>query len=165
MSGLIIRELQPEEYPLLKRFLYLAVYVPEGAPPLPVEIIQQAELRVYCEEFGRPGDCAVTAVKQGVPVGAAWARLFTPQAPGYGSVDPSVPELAIAVEAAYRGRGIGTALLQQLLDRLGTAGFSRVSLAVEQVNPAVRLYRRSGFTVHSESGDDFVMCCDLKQRV
>lgn len=157
MTDITVRELLPAEYPLLKQFLYLAVYVPEGRPPVDPEIVDLPELRIYRDDFGRDGDCAVVAVDGAELTGAAWARLFSCQAPGYGFIEAGVPELAVSVKPEYRGKGIGTALLRELLTRLTEAGFPRVSLAVEKINPAVRLYRRLGFSVAGERGDDFVM--------
>jgi ribosomal protein S18 acetylase RimI-like enzyme len=50
----------------------------------------------------------------------------------------------IALLAAFRGRGIGTALLQAVLDEAGASERS-VSIGVEVTNPARALYARLGF--------------------
>ena len=50
-------------------------------------------------------------------------------------------ELSIAVRGAHRGRGVGSALLRELIDDVG-----RVCLSVDVRNPAMRLYARLGFT-------------------
>lgn len=52
----------------------------------------------------------------------------------------------ILVASAYRSRGIGTALLGELLDEAGRRGVP-ASIHVEQFNPAQRLYQRLGFTL------------------
>jgi len=59
----------------------------------------------------------------------------------------------IAVRQAYRGRGIGSRLLAEIVDYAGTHEFSCVRLDVIDTNSgARRLYERSGFTaVKSES--------------
>lgn len=93
----------------------------------------------YVDGWGREGDLGVIADGE---VGAAWIRLFTKAEHGYGFVAPHVPELSIAVAQEARGRGVGTALLKELLAR---AGETPVSLSVETDNPAVRLYERFGF--------------------
>lgn len=56
-----------------------------------------------------------------------------------------VDDLGVVPEA--RGRGIGTALLSELLDRLGRRTEAPVRLHTEASDPtgALRLYRRSGF--------------------
>ena len=50
----------------------------------------------------------------------------------------------IALVPEHRGRGIGTALLRDLLDE-GAGTGKRVSIHVERDNPALRLYERLGF--------------------
>jgi ribosomal protein S18 acetylase RimI-like enzyme len=51
----------------------------------------------------------------------------------------------------HRGRGIETALLRGLLAEADAAGKS-VSIQVERVNPALRLYQRLGFAVAEDKG-------------
>ena len=50
----------------------------------------------------------------------------------------------IAVLPEYRGRGIGSALLQDILAEGARTG-KRVSIHVEKFNPALHLYERLGF--------------------
>ncbi|MDX6481054.1 MAG: hypothetical protein QOG85_1564 [Gaiellaceae bacterium] len=57
----------------------------------------------------------------------------------------------IALVPAHRGRGIGSALLRDLLDEGARSG-KRVSIHVEMNNPAVRLYERLGFAPIEERG-------------
>jgi ribosomal protein S18 acetylase RimI-like enzyme len=82
---------------------------------------------------------------QGRPLGAAWARLFPADHPGYGFIAEDVPELSIGVSDAARGQGVGGALIDGLLAAAREAGFARVSLSVDRNNPALRLYQRHGF--------------------
>ena len=46
-----IRPMQPSEYPLLRDFLYQAIYFPEGTPPPPRSILQSPDLRVYIQNL------------------------------------------------------------------------------------------------------------------
>jgi GNAT superfamily N-acetyltransferase len=55
----------------------------------------------------------------------------------------------IALLPEYRGRGIGTKLLEALLEEAAAEG-KRLTIHVEKFNPARRLYERLGF---SEAGD------------
>jgi ribosomal protein S18 acetylase RimI-like enzyme len=57
----------------------------------------------------------------------------------------------IALVPEHRGRGIGTALLETLLDEAATTG-KRLSIHVEVNNPARRLYERLGFSPVEERG-------------
>ena len=90
-------------------------------------------------------------------VGAAWARIVRT----YGHVDDATPLLSISLLPEHRGRGIGTALMDRLLDHLRTLGHRRASLSVQKANPALRLYRRAGFVGHREEGDELIMIKDL----
>jgi [ribosomal protein S18]-alanine N-acetyltransferase len=51
-----------------------------------------------------------------------------------------------------RGRGIGTALMQRLLDRAVADRIAAPSLSVEPDNPAMRLYLALGFERVGGSG-------------
>jgi ribosomal protein S18 acetylase RimI-like enzyme len=57
----------------------------------------------------------------------------------------------IAFLPAHRGHGFGEALLRDLMDEAAAAGKS-VSIHVEKLNPAMRLYRRLGFTTEEDKG-------------
>lgn len=59
----------------------------------------------------------------------------------------------LGVDPAARGRGIGTALVTELLDRLARRRPARVRLHTEGHDPAgaLRLYLRLGFTVVGRS--------------
>ncbi len=115
----------------------------------------------YVRGWGRPGDTAVVALEGGFAVGAAWYRLFTSQEPGYGFVDESTPELAIAVVPSKRGRGIGERLLTALLERARAAGYESLSLSVEPENPSRKLYERHGFEVVNEGEQAWTMVARL----
>ena len=108
----IIREIRPEEYTFLREFLYQAIYLPKGVEPPPRSVVDQPELQVYIEGFGtRPGDHCLVAEVGGKVVGAAWCRIME----DYGHIDNDTPSLAISLLPEYRGKGIGTRLLNDLL--------------------------------------------------
>jgi ribosomal protein S18 acetylase RimI-like enzyme len=57
----------------------------------------------------------------------------------------------IALLPEYRGNGVGTSLLRDLLAEADAAG-KRVTIHVERLNPALRLYERLGFSVAEDKG-------------
>ena len=62
----------------------------------------------------------------------------------------------LALLRAFRGRGVGTTLLKQILaegQRLGTS----VTVHVEMFNPALRWYERLGFRKVGVNGPYFLM--------
>lgn len=151
-----IRRLRPAEYPLLADFLYMAIFVPPGQQPPLREVLalpDAGHAGIYPGLRPGDGDRAVAAEAAGRLVGAAWARIVE----DYGHVDDDTPSLAVAVEAPYRGQGIGGALLRALLDQLAQAGYRRASLSVQKENPAVALYRRLGFQTLRETESEYTM--------
>lgn len=153
-----IREMKTEEYPLLDDFLYEAIYIPEGGELPPRAVIEEPELQVYVEGFGSgEDDKAVAAEIDGKVVGAAWARIMN----DYGHVDDETPSLAISMYTEFRGQGIGTALMQKLLEILKDCGYEKVSLSVQKENYAVKMYKKTGFEVVEEKGEEYIMICQL----
>lgn len=65
----------------------------------------------------------------------------------------------IALLPAFRGRGVGTALLRRIIERADAAG-TPVTIHVEQQNPARSLYERLGFVQVASHG-----VYDLLERV
>src|SRR5687768_1594255 len=125
--------------------LYHAVHVPPGHAPPPLEIVRRPELARYVQGWSAQIEPGVIAETVGCErIGAAWVRLLRGDQRGYGYVADDVPELSMAVLPGWRGLGVGTLLLQQLLDGLPPR-FRRVSLSVNRSNPAWRLYDRLGF--------------------
>jgi ribosomal protein S18 acetylase RimI-like enzyme len=57
----------------------------------------------------------------------------------------------IALLPAFRGRGIGSYLLEQLKEEARAVG-KLLSIHVEKFNPALRLYQRHGFTQREDKG-------------
>lgn len=51
----------------------------------------------------------------------------------------------LGVSAAWRGKGIGAALLQRYIEDARREGYTRLKLSVRPDNPARRLYERAGF--------------------
>ena len=77
--------------------------------------------------------------------GAPAGRLYVHR----GTTDIRIMDIALA--PAFRGRGIGTELLRDLMREARQSG-RRLSIHVEQNNPARRLYERLGFQPAGEHG-------------
>lgn len=111
---------------------------------------KQPYLARYASGWGRAGDGGYLAVRDKVPIGAAWLRLWLEEDKGFGYINDAIPELAMAVLPDFRGQGVGTRLLIQVLD-MAKEFFPAVSLNVRADNPVVRLYERVGFMPVPES--------------
>ena len=154
----MIREMKSQEYRLLSDFLYEAIYIPEGVEAPPRSVIDFPELQEYIIEFGnRKHDKALVAEMQGNVIGAIWVRIMN----DYGHIDNDTPSLAMSVCPQYRGLGIGTSLLKQLLQVERLAGYSKISLSVQKSNYAVKMYEKVGFTVVDENNEEYIMIVNL----
>ncbi|HEY8180058.1 MAG TPA: GNAT family N-acetyltransferase [Candidatus Limnocylindria bacterium] len=144
--ALRVRPARAEDESFLWRMLATTANLPPAEPP-PVEHVRRDPgIAPYLAGWGRAGDAGVVAEMEGARVGAAWYRLFDADHPGYGFVDSQVPEISIGVEPAWRGRGVGRALLQALVATARADGHRTLSLSVDARNaPALALYRSIGF--------------------
>ncbi len=134
-----VRALTNQDEPTVWEMLTYAVQEPS------LEAIQaQNCLTRYAADWGRTGDMGFVACTEKQPIGAAWLRLrFNPDK-GFGYVEDVIPELVMAVVPDYRGKGIGTALLMQVL-KSAQKDYAAVLLNARSNNPAVALYERAGF--------------------
>jgi GNAT superfamily N-acetyltransferase len=124
--------------------------------------LAEPRLGRYLAGWGRAGDAGVLALdERDQPIGAAWYRLFAHDQPGYGFLAESIPELSIAVRPSFRGRGVGTALLNALVRLARDEGHAALSLSVEPDNPARKLYERVGFRKVGSKGGSWTMRLDL----
>lgn len=158
----LIEPLTESDAEILSDMLFHAIYVAPGTVPPPRAIIKEPELARYVEDWGRVNDVGLKAVdsRDRKLVGAAWVRLLAGENKGYGYVDDDTPELSIAVLPDYRGRGLGTRLLNALFS-LARERYNAISLSVTKENPAKRLYERLGFQVVSEEESSLRMKKDL----
>ena len=149
-----IRKMKPAEYPLLEDFLYEAIFQKDNAVLLPKTIINDPALQIYVKGFGcESNDFCLCAEAGGQIVGAVWVRTI----PGYGRIDDSTPEFSISLYPAYRGLGVGTALMKQMLTHLKNAGYQKASLSVQKDNYAVKMYLKLGFQTVRETPKEYIM--------
>ena len=155
-----IRQLLETEVPVLDEFLYQAIFVPEGTEPPAREIIRQPELQVYVKDFGQQkDDYCLVAEADGKIVGAVWVRIMD----DYGHIDDETPSFALSLMPEYRGRGIGTALMNEMLALLRRNGYLHASLAVQKENYALRLYQKAGFEIVDENEQEYIMLVNLQR--
>ena len=149
-----IRKIQKHEYPSLDNFLYEANFIPAGIEPPPKTIITSPELQVYVERFGESkDDWGLAAEVDGKIVGAVWVRSMN----DYGHIDAETPSLALSLYKDYRGFGIGTAMMKEILALLKSHGYSRVSLSVQKANYAAKMYLKIGFEIVKENEEEYIM--------
>lgn len=152
-----IRKLKENEQGILAEFLYEAIYIPKGEKAPPKDIIKQPELQLYISDWGKDSDyCLVAEVNDSV-VGAVWVRIMN----DYGHIDDKTPSFAISLYKEYRGMGIGTELMRQILSILKEKGYEKASLSVQKENYAYKMYLKLGFKVISESEEEFLMVKQL----
>jgi len=159
-----IRVMKTSDYACLPEFLYQSIFIPEGVKPPSRSIINDPQIFIYIKSFGtRPGDLGVVAEQNAQVVGAAWTRIIS----AYGHIDAETPELAISILPEFRGYGIGTKMMKKLFEILRSGGYVRTSLSVQKNNPAIRFYKRLGYSIVEEKTDhagneDFIMMKELK---
>ncbi len=138
----VIRPLTAADEPILWDMLYQALQTSEGAPP--PDVVKRPEFARYVEGWGRPNDAGFVAHDKasGGLLGAVWIRRVSDQL-------DAPPDLAFSVKPGLRRRGIGAALLTQLVKTYPEQ--STFSIRASAKNPAVRLYERFGFKVVNQS--------------
>lgn len=154
----IIRKILEEEYSLLENFLYEAIFVPENISAPPKSIIKHPELQIYLTNFGKKKDDIGLVAEVGTKVvGAVWVRIIN----DYGHINDTTPSFAISLYKEYRGLGIGTALMKEMLCILKQRGYTQTSLAVQKANYAVKIYKKVGFEIVDENEEEYIMVCYL----
>ena len=138
------RALAANDQEKLWHWLHLALWDPPPAPLRPLDVLATPGVRIYAEAWGRPSDVGLVAMIDNADVGACWLRLL-PEGVGLGYVDPSTPQLGIALEASFRHRGFGRPLMLETLTAARKACYKQVSLTVHPENPALYLYEKCGF--------------------
>ena len=125
----------------------------------PESITKQPELQVYLTDFGeKKDDIGLVAEVDSKVVGAAWVRIMN----DYGHVNDATPSFAISLYKEYRGLGIGTALMKEMLYVLKQRGYEHTSLAVQKANYAVGMYKKVGFEIVDENEEEYIMVYHLQ---
>ncbi len=154
-----IRNATAEDEPFLQKMMKEAVaWNPDWPHDQILDALSDPVFKRYHDCWAcRPGDAGVIAEDAGEPMGAAWYRLFTADAPGYGFVDEQTPELGIAVARLHRRKGVGAALLRALIELARADGMPALSLSVAPHNRSRMLYQQEGFEKVGENGGSWTM--------
>lgn len=158
MSHIQIRKMTHHDQLFIKEMVYQAIFVLPGHDVPSREILEETSIKKYYQDIGTDSDLgfiAYDALSHDL-LGAFWLRLFSAHEKGYGFVNEATPELSMAVEYAYRGRGIGSALMKALL-LCSEKRYPNIPLSVDSHNQAMRLYERFGFVVVKKEGHSVTM--------
>src|SRR5262249_32091976 len=138
LSNPTIRPAVQDDIHILWHFLAIASHEPnvEAARAVPI-------VAAHLTGWQREGDFGFIAERDGIIVGAAWARQFSPEEQPAFCFGECTPEISIAVEEHARGQGIGQELLRALIAEAARRGV-QLCLNVRHDNPAIRLTNGSG---------------------
>lgn len=128
------------------------------------DVDDSPEISHYFSSFPSGRDFGLAHESEGVVKAVAWLVFLPADDPGYGFVDAETPELSITTLAAWRGQGIGTTLLSELLNQARSRGIGGISLSVEDGNRARHIYERAGFHVLGRNGGSDTMFISLIRR-
>lgn len=156
-----IRLITPSDNLFLRELLYEAIFIPEGIQPFPKSIIEDPEISKYVANWGKPGDIGLIAFNNELLIGAVWCRLFDKEHKGYGFIDPSIPELSMALLKEYRNKGLGADLLNEFLIIASQYGYESISLSVDKRNRAFDFYLKHGFIVIEEQETAYTMMIEI----
>ncbi len=117
--------------------------------------------RRYHEQWGHKShDFGFVAIRQNdnKPLGAAWVRQFSADAPGYSYLANNIPEMVVAVLPQYRNQGIGSQLVARLITHAHKYRCGGLSVSVYDGNDCCGLYDRMGFEKVRTSGRVTTLC-------
>jgi len=160
----VIRKIRSEETGLLEDFLYEAIFQKNKKNLVPRKAIYDPTLKIFFEAFGRKDDHCLIAEVEGKVVGAVWTRIFPNKDQGFAKME-ATPELAISLYKPYRKKGIGKALMEQMLQLLESEGYEKVALSVQKENPAVRLYEQLAFEIVKELDEEYLMVYYFEENI
>jgi ribosomal protein S18 acetylase RimI-like enzyme len=154
-----LRESHHSDLPFMKEMLYEAVFWREGAGKLSFEeAFALPEVHRSLADWGeRDGDTAVIATMNSTPVGASWFRFWTDSNSINGYIDETMPVVVIGVHRDYRHQGIGSRMIEWLIDCAAGHSIERISLSVSKDNYAMNLYRQQGFQEYADKGSALLM--------
>ena len=104
-----------------------------------------SELEIFSKFYGLSSkDLGLYALSGHNIAGATWIRLLKESDNAFGFIDEKTAVLSIGVKPEYRGKGIGKAMLEQLLLEAG-ALFEQISVSVLNNEKALSYFKNFGF--------------------
>ena len=102
-------------------------------------------LEIYTKNYGiTKKDFGIYVLKEHKIAGAVWIRLLDKEDKANAYIDHQTPVMTIAVKPEFRAKGIGSAMLEQLLLEAG-AMYEQIAVSVRKNSQAVKFYERFGF--------------------
>ncbi|MCR5807622.1 MAG: GNAT family N-acetyltransferase [Oscillospiraceae bacterium] len=102
----------------------------------------------YTKDFGKHmNDTAFAAIYNEKIIRLAWARADFGHERNLNEMGIKTPEIRIAVEAEYQGRGIGTSLMKNLLYSLAEKDYYEAVADVEKNDPSLIFFLKLGFNI------------------
>jgi GNAT superfamily N-acetyltransferase len=129
-TGIRSRPATQDDLPILWDFVAIAAYEPDADAAKAVPFVA-----AHLAGWKRPEDFGFIAERDGLAIGAAWARQFARDEQPAFFVDERTPEVTIEVKPAIRGRGVGRMLLDAMLAEAARRGVG-LCLNVRLVVPA-----------------------------
>lgn len=109
------------------------------------------KLAIYEEFYGFTSkDLGLYALVDNKLVGVVWIRRLNADHGSNGYIDDNTPILNIAVLPEFRGKGLGSQMLEQLFIEAG-ALYAQICVAVINHSPAITFYKRHGFVKHDNA--------------
>ncbi|MDD5212318.1 MAG: GNAT family N-acetyltransferase [Sulfuricurvum sp.] len=123
-------------------------------------------LNVYTNEYGfKSSDVGIYSQSNNSVSAAAWIRLYKESDGVSGYVDDVTPVLVIGVIPDVRGTGIGSLVMDQLLQEAAVM-YDQISVSIQSNSRAINFYERLGFIplIDSEQRDVFTMVKKLEKK-
>ena len=158
------REMRADEYCMLKEFTYQAVFQRDRNNHVSRTVLDDPNILMYYEDFGKPDDNCLVIEADNKVIGAVWTRILSGSVRGFGNIDEHTPEFGISLFEEYRGKGLGTKLMKNMLELLKQKGYKKCSLAVQKDNYAVQMYKNAWFSVMKEKDEEYLMVFELDKK-
>lgn len=112
-------------------------------------------LAIYEQFYGFTSkDLGLYALEAHRLVGAVWIRRLNCDHGSNAYIDDNIPVLSIAVLSEYRGKGIGSMMIEQLFIEAG-ALYEHISVSVLRDSAAIHFYERHGFVTYDSPSQKY----------